>query len=1125
MTSNRLRATTLGLALGLSLALPLSADDTEIYVGNNLGGTAAKANMLVIIDTSGSMGSLMVTQADYDSAIAYPGCFDPTRVYWTTTSPPSSCGSSRWFDETYNTCEASAAALSSTGYFQDRLARFHRGAWRNLTTNSTTKRRSVECISDAGAHGPSDGDARVWAANQASGWSSNAGDQINWRNTGSNYTLFTGNFLNYLQSDPDVLRTRIDIIKDVIADLVDSTNSINIGLMRFDRNGEGGPVTYAMQDVEASRENFKAEMYTYHPSGTTPLAETLYEAALYHRAGEVDYGARSSPAHSAGEARQNGNASYYYSPIRYECQKNHIVLLTDGEPTRDTSADAKIAALPGFAEAVGAPACVNAHGDDDGKCLDELAAYLYRTDQADWLPGEQRVVTYTVGYATNQQLLSDTAEAGGGRYYVADDAVELTTAFANILTEILAQDATFAAPAVAVNAFNRTTHREELYFTLFKPDARPHWNGNLKKYRLGFETDPDTGESIARVLDANRNDAVDEATGFFKDSAVSYWRDPGEIADGSDVNKGGAAAELALPRRVYTFTGTGEPSNEALVTSANQLHEDNVALTEELLGLAPASTEPARDELLQWARGVDVNGAFGEPGGTRPVLGDPLHSRAAVVQYGGPQSDPDLTLFFTTNDGYLHATDEKDGDELFAFVPRELLANLKDLYLNEAGTPRPYGLDGSVSVWVNDENEDGVISGTDHVYVYAGMRRGGHSYYALDVTNRSAPRLLWRISNDPDGDGTPDGDYAELGQTWSEPAVRRIRLNGVDRTVLVFGGGYDPTQDGNVTTLPDVEGRAVYIADARTGERIWWAGPAGSGADLVLPEMTNSIPSAVNAIDIEGDGLIDRLYVGDMRAQVWRFDIEKDNNGSGDLATGGRIWSLGDASAPGNRRFYYPPDVALSGYPGLQPHLALVLGSGYRAHPLNATIEDRIYMLRDYDVFNAPSSYTTKTESHLFDATSNVIGEGTQTQRAAAREQLSDADGWLLELHDGSGAYVGEKVLASALILDGTAMVTTFDPSTDPADPAAPVSCAPRAGNGRVYYLDLADAQPVRNFDDIGPDSDLTARDRALTLRRGGIPPSPTLVIAPDDNAVLVGPEVVPDPTDGKAVRTYWHDT
>ena len=66
-------------------------------------------------------------------------------------------------------------------------------------------------------------------------------------------------------------------------------------------------------------------------------------------------------------------------------------------------------------------------------------------------------------------------------YYTADNAEELTTALTEILDNIIEQDVSFTAPAVAVNTFNRLTHRDELYVSMFKPTNNPRWEGNVKR--------------------------------------------------------------------------------------------------------------------------------------------------------------------------------------------------------------------------------------------------------------------------------------------------------------------------------------------------------------------------------------------------------------------------------------------------------------------------------------------------------------------------------------------------------------------------------------------------------------------------------------------------------------------
>ncbi len=255
--------------------------------------------------------------------------------------------------------------------------------------------------------------------------------------------------------------------------------------------------------------------------------------------------------------------------------------------------------------------------------------------------------------------------------------------------------------------------------------------------------------------------------------------------------------------------------------------------------------------------------------------------------------------------------------------------------------------------------------------------------------------------------------------------------------------------------------------------------------------MDYSIPARVKPLDLKGDGLIDRLYVADTGGQIFRFDIDNDNGALASSITGGRIADLADSSTEDARRFYYPPDVALIAKRGEAAYLSLAIASGYRAHPLNTDIQDRIYLLKDKDVYNVPSSYTTLTESDLFDVTLNLVagdsgtfGEATaDAARKTELDAIDAADGWYIKLDDGtdSGTWLGEKGLSEALLVEGVAVVSTYIPT--PAS-VSTTSCIPPEGNGRVFYIDVADGSAAFP-------SNLDMRvDRVKELVRGGIPPA-----------------------------------
>lgn len=1035
------------------------ADDTEIYVGRENEGV--RPNVLFIMDTSGSMATLEdVGYEPYDHTKTYAGSCSSDRIYWDKGSDPNdvpSCSSDYWVKKSVFTCDfALTQGLQSTsGYAVVKAARWktHSQAkkrrWDDLTTSSHDD--WVECQADDGKHGVDGSSSKKYAANGSSGpWSSDKKDRINW-DAQDSYTFFSANYMNwYHTSGGSQQMTRLAIVQDVANKLVDSVTGINIGLMRFDRYANGGYVDMAVEDVETSRATFKAKLNSYTAAGNTPLAETMYEAALYWRGESVYYGLSSSPGTSVPSSY---NASKkYITPITESCQKNHIVYLTDGEPTSDTGADSKIKSLVG-------KSC-------SGNCLDELAEFLYQKDQLASLADRNIVVTHTVGFKTNQQLLSDAANKGGGKYYTADNYQQLQTALTKIFTDILSTTSLFTAPAVSVNAFNRLTHSDQVYFALFRPRTGTYWDGNVKRYKF----DPTSGSG--ELVDVNGNPAVNPNTGEFYDSAQSWWSDS---IDGNDVRKGGAAGEHKLPRKVFTYLG----ATKNLAAASNALSENNSNLTAAMLGIDPADTA-YRETLLKWARGVDVDDddSDGSRDDVRASMGDPLHSRPVVINFGSKQ-----VLFVITNEGYFHAINTADGTEYYAFMPRELLGNIKELYEDAERTNRLYGLDGPLSFYIKGDDGDGKVQGSESLYAYFGMRRGGNNYYALDVTNIEEPAFKWVIEGGK-------GDFQELGQTWSKPVRTKIRVGSSEKDVLIFGGGYDPNQDNAGTRSEDGQGRALFIVDAETGARVWSGGPDASHTKT-FAAMKYSIPSDVKVIDLNYDGFADQIYVGDMGGQLWRFDVANGKSGAA-LVSGGVIAEVSkDADSGNNRRFFYAPDISLNKDSMGKLYFAIAMGTGWRSHPLNEEVVDRFYVFHDYNVFAPPSGgYTKITESDLVDATDGDV----------TREEVEKADGWYITLKNS-----GEKVLAESLTIGQQIMFTTYEPGGES------VACGPSAGIGRLYIVKVADAKAALDTDESGETSN---SDRSVQLRRGGIPPSPTVLFpeeqTPSPDAclvVLVGPE------------------
>jgi hypothetical protein len=77
---------------------------------------------------------------------------------------------------------------------------------------------------------------------------------------------------------------------------------------------------------------------------------------------------------------------------------------------------------------------------------------------------------------------------------------------------------------------------------------------------------------------------------------------------------------------------------------------------------------------------------------------------------------------------------------------------MRDLYYNrDLNDPedRGYGLDANIRVQRIDNNNTGIIETADEagkrdkVYLFFGQRRGGSTYYAIDVSTKTSPKVMW----------------------------------------------------------------------------------------------------------------------------------------------------------------------------------------------------------------------------------------------------------------------------------------------------------------------------------------------------------------------------------------------
>jgi type IV pilus assembly protein PilY1 len=917
---------------------------------------------------------------------------------------------------------------------------------------------------------------------------------------------YSQNYLNWLfftteydQSVSDLPhRSRFYNAKKAILNVAKlASNQAQFGIYNF-TNYEGAssvqPLGMVVETVATLPENNTLEsnfINNINNMGTftySPLAEGLATIGGY-------YGSASS--HVVGEY----------------CQKNFVIVISPGKSSMDRVpanqyVPDSLEDFDGDSAGIGEgnvkadetiyPVPVNLNGTT---WLDDVAHYLHTNDIVGYQPGFQNVITYTVGFmgdAANNLFLINTSNNGNGNpklyntahpdygkyHFTAESPDHLTSVLLDAVNTILSQNMTYTSPVVPVT---KTMSGNKIYLAFFKPLEGNFWEGNIVK--LGINSSLD-------VVGSN-GQAATWPNGAMRDDAHYYWA----TKDWADTTAANGIHNSS--RRIFTYLGVNKDLASDL---SNYFKITNTAhLTAAVLG----NPTHSRDDIIQYIRGADV---FDEDAdldvseNREMITGDILHSQPLVVKYVYPSGEGRSMVFFGSNDGMLHAVldeidpdvdDDSDtiahyGTEAWAFISPDQLPRLKDIV---EGASHQYFVDASPQAYFRDVNGNGIIEDNvdsdgdgdiddddkDRIIIVCGQRKGGTSYFALDVTKPLEPAFLWRIS--ADGAFDPDVQISDLGESWAEPRFGRVKTSDSDTTgtpVFFIGGGY---------SVDNTSGKAVLAINVLTGavvKKFYNDGYANTN-------LNYSIPSTVNLIDENDNGFVDKVYVGDLGGQLWRigkFDQdaagnaltfpdcnENINSWSGHVLFRAPTYLYTNQKVTTPRKFFSPPSVTLEkGYD------LVMIGSGDRELACAGdTAADRIYSFKD------THAYSTLTEDNLVDVTiPSTTPPDLDIPGDADSNGITD-QGWFIRLVDSSGAEIGEKSLAKGTVYYKVLYITTFEPTPDP--------CLP-GGAAKIYALDYKTGAAVLTF---GGGSLVRGK-----MIGGGIPSNPVPVITSHGQKLLI---------------------
>ncbi len=462
-------------------------------------------------------------------------------------------------------------------------------------------------------------------------------------------------------------------------------------------------------------------------------------------------------------------------------------------------------------------------------------------------------ITWPDPNASNPNKIDDLAHAavnGRGGFFVATDPDTLANSLTATINEIAARSG--AAAAVAVSTPNVVAGDNFSYEVSYNSGT---WSGDLQAYPINL------------------------ATGI-PNTAAPAWSTSAQTQ---------LDARTSASRKIATYTGTagtgqGIQFQPTTASTATKLSAAQQAL------LNSPTTPPGPSDgaaVVAYLRGDRSGETAGTYRSRTHVLGDIIHAEPLVIRepvqnYG----DTGYASFKTTNasrtklllqganDGMLHAFNTATGTEEWAYVPNLVMGSLNNLS-SKNGFTHKYYVDGTpVSGDVNFSNTDGISqkptppSPDWRTIVVGGLGKGGRGFYALDVTQLPgaetdlAGKVLWEFPNS----ATNASVRANIGYSFGRPIIVKTRARGW--VVLVASGYNNGTDSGG-----DGKGY-LFVLNARTGALIKAIDTGvGSASD---PSGLAHISGYVESRD--ADNTVDYVYGGDLKGNVWRFDLTHANS-------------------------------------------------------------------------------------------------------------------------------------------------------------------------------------------------------------------------------------------------------
>ena len=410
---------------------------------------------------------------------------------------------------------------------------------------------------------------------------------------------------------------------------------------------------------------------------------------------------------------------------------------------------------------------------------------------------------------------------------------------------------------------------------------------STRAYSPGFDSSNWSGNMVARPISSD---------GVFGDA---IWDLSCNLTGGYCETTGEyVVAQEPDERNIYIYDSILDTVEEFCECSTGPAIAEFIANSTELVNDLGVTIEEAvgylkGDRDSEISRGGDLRDRTS-------VLADIVHGSPTIIRGPGapyldvfwPQGSPEADnpyldfkednfnrknmIYIGSNSGMLHAIEGEgtdEGRESWGFIPSKALENISKL-IDPVYNHHSF-VDNTPTVadaFINDEWSTVLVSG---------MRYGGQSFFAIDVSDPEAsePNVLWEFS---------DEDDVDMGYSYGQAQIARITSTG--EWVALIPNGYNNSQPdyfpaNDPRNRTSTSGNAVlFVVRLSDGQLLakldTGVGDPNTPNGLATPVAVDSqqvAPPTPNLANTNIDIGADFIYAGDLYGNLWRFDIRSSD--------------------------------------------------------------------------------------------------------------------------------------------------------------------------------------------------------------------------------------------------------